>query len=122
MCASVTPVDLDDFRGVFADGWTDDDLDHVLPDLSERLGLTVRCVWEYADGLGPAGHSFLVVIGETGVFDLPGGLWELLLGEPAAGSLILPVSGGAHPDLPDPAALDDAEVTGLTWYALEARY
>jgi hypothetical protein len=74
-------ADLHQWRGRFADGWTDDTLDRELPLLSELVGAQVVCAWARLDWDGPAGDSELLILDADQLRELPEGLWELLLGE-----------------------------------------
>ena len=74
------PVDLSEFRGTFADGWTDDDLRSVLPQINELLCIRIVCLWDAYDDYGFHGHSNLYVDTDEGLATIPDGLWQLLVG------------------------------------------
>lgn len=59
--SSVKALDMD-LRGVFADGWTSEEADAVLPRVSKALGLEFRATWEYVDERGTGGHSEIVAV------------------------------------------------------------
>lgn len=68
-CACEAPTSESDFktidedlRGVFADGWTSEEADAVLPRVSQALGLELRATWEYVDERGTGGHSQIVAV------------------------------------------------------------
>lgn len=94
-----SPSALADLTGVFADGWTEDDISSVLADVSERLGRQLVCVWEYTDLYGCGGHSDLAQIGPDGtLLQIPAGLWELLVDGDEHASIDLAAAAGEHPD------------------------
>jgi hypothetical protein len=98
-------VDLSDYKSVFADGWTDEDLDSVLPRLSAELGLQVVGVWEYMSEWGPGGSSDLAIEVDGEARELPDGLWAWLVDGEGTGQ-IDPVPGGPHPDIDLSACFD----------------
>jgi hypothetical protein len=74
-----TAVDLSQWRSTFADGWTDQDINSVLPALESRLGVRLLCVWDYRDRHGFGGPSTLIAVVDGEARELAGGLWELLV-------------------------------------------
>jgi hypothetical protein len=71
-------VDVSQWRASFAEGYTEEDIDRVLGQLA-RLGIHVRCVWDYVDEGGPSGRSILVGLTADGAAcELPEGLYRLL--------------------------------------------
>jgi hypothetical protein len=76
----MSTMQLDEqFRATFRDGWTDDDIDSVLAQIQEDLGVQLRCVWEYVDDYGCGGHSDLIMVRDGQPCALPDGLWDFLV-------------------------------------------
>jgi hypothetical protein len=84
---------------MFAEGWTDEDSDHVLRDLEDTLGLQLRCVWEYRDEYGFGGHSELVAVIHHQAVTLPAGLWELLVDGTGDGVVDPGTTGDPDPEI-----------------------
>jgi hypothetical protein len=93
------PVNLSRFRGVFAEGYTPEDIDRVLPQLERALGVALWCVWEYVDKNGFGGGSTLAVIDSGELHELDPVLLELLV-DGVGDGLIDPtqVASGDSPD------------------------
>lgn len=104
-------MDLSEYAGVFEDGYTDEDIDSVLPRLSDELGLTVVCVWDFVDEYGPGGDSQLCVDLDGEARELPHGLWELLVDSEVQD--IAPIAGGPHPEIVLNALVDYEAGSGL---------
>ncbi len=91
-------ADLSAYRGIFEDGYTDDDLSRTLPLLSQDLGIWIVGVWDFLDEYGGGGNSDLAVLLDGQAHELPDGLWDLLVHGLGSGR-IAPVAGGPHPDI-----------------------
>ena len=61
---------LADYRGKYAQGWTPDDLEVGLRDLSALLGVELICVWQGDDEGLFAGDSDLYVVNDGMVEDV----------------------------------------------------
>jgi hypothetical protein len=61
-------ADLSYWRGVFADGYTPEAIADVLDAISEKLGISLHCLWEYIgdEGLGGKSDLIAVIDGEVG--------------------------------------------------------
>jgi hypothetical protein len=106
-----TAADLSEWRGSFAEGWTEEDIDRVLNGVTDALNVQFLCVWEYVDEYGPGGHSTLISLIDDRAHALPRGLWDLLV-EGFGGGRIDPAT---IPDLPDP----DVDLAQLCDYRSE---
>jgi hypothetical protein len=72
-------VECQDFVGCFIDGYTADDINNVLPELSQTLGVQMLCLWDDYDSLGGKGDSEILAVGEdNALVSPPWGLLELL--------------------------------------------
>lgn len=71
-------LDASGWRGVFHDGYTPQQVEHVLGGLEERLGTALRCVWDRVDDAGCAGDSTLVAVIDGIAHELPMELRQLL--------------------------------------------
>ena len=72
-------ADLSAYRGVFADGYTPEEIADVLDAISEKLGVSLHCLWEYVGEYGPAGDSDLLAVIDDEAREIPPGLDELLV-------------------------------------------
>jgi hypothetical protein len=113
-------VDLSQYRATFADGWTDDDLDSVLPRLSADLGLRVVCQWDYLDEWGAGGDSDLAIEIDGVARELPAGLWDLLVEGEGSGQ-IDPTPGKVHANVDLARCVDHAAARGGHQYHLDIR-
>ncbi len=94
--------DLSHLRGTFAEGYTDEDIDRVLPELSRLLGGELCCVWEYVDVWSPGGSSDLVAIIDGEARELPAGLSALLHEEDHDGPSVIDaaaIPAGPHSEI-----------------------
>jgi hypothetical protein len=110
---TITAPDLSQFAGVFADGWTDDQIDGELPVIGQALGLELRCVWEYRDEYGCGGHSDLAVLADAQLRQIPDGLWSLLVEGDDAACIAAELPAGPHPDWPALSALVEVSERNL---------
>ena len=81
--------------GCFRDGYTDNDINRVLPRWSEALELDLGAVWAFRDGVGFGGDSDMHVfhfnaLGNRRGYALPEGLWPFWQGETPNGVRALP--------------------------------
>jgi hypothetical protein len=67
-----------DNAGRFEDGYTDDDVNRVLGEISDAAGVRVVCVWDFIDSFGPGGNSEFFVETGDGFVPLSGDLWAWL--------------------------------------------
>lgn len=86
------------FRGVFADGYTAQDIDRVLAEVTIEIGVELRCVWEYVDRDGPGGDSSIIAVIGGQARELPDGLEQLL----HAGERDQVIDGATVPERPHP--------------------
>jgi hypothetical protein len=122
---TVAVADLAEWLGRFAGGWDDDDIDSVLPQISEQLGLEIVCIWDYSDASGPGGHSNLIAVVNGEARTIPDDLWNLLLwpeSDLPDSCMIDPTTVGKVPD-PDyaPDVLSAATLVGTCNYCIEDR-
>jgi hypothetical protein len=81
--ADLLATDGEDLRGCMRDGYTDDDINAVLGQLGETVGLNIICVWDYVDTWGPGGNSDFFVLAPNGqLHELTGDLWRWLNDHP----------------------------------------
>ncbi|WP_280424786.1 hypothetical protein [Nocardia carnea] len=79
-------ADLDEFtapdelRGCMDDGYTPEQVNSVLGQLSEMTGLRLVCIWDYYDEDGYGGNSgfYIEALDGHSLFDLVGDLWAWL--------------------------------------------
>ena len=93
-------LELEDFRGRFAKGWTPDELETGLRDLSKILDLELICIWQ-GDDEGPFdGDSDLFTVQAGKVYELPNSfsLFNFLLDGEGEAAAILRDNQGYHPD------------------------
>lgn len=100
---------LEPFRGVFRDGWTDEDIQETLPQVSDAVGQRVVCVWEREDWWGCGGSSTLAVVVDGGkLAPVPVELWDYLVEAEGTAEAVLsafPVSPDGSASLPSDADL-----------------
>ncbi|MFJ5927964.1 hypothetical protein ACIQF6_35755 [Kitasatospora sp. NPDC092948] len=102
----VTQLDL---RGLFADGYTSEDVDEVMGAVGKATGLYVVCGWDYVDQWGAGGSSDFYAVSPDGrLHHLGGGLCALLNGDTDPSEI---------PDTPESWVGTDS---GLTTSALHA--
>jgi|GEM_PF-6398963 len=79
--------ELEELRGTFADGHTDDDVDSVLADIERLTGLECRVVWDFEDMWGIGGDSELFCYKESTrtLWEVPSALNDFLY-DPEAGA------------------------------------
>src|SRR6266511_2297879 len=81
--ADLLATEGEDLRGCMRDGYTDDDVNGVLGQLGQTVGLTLICVWDYVDTWGPGGNSdFFVHAPDGQLHELTGDLWRWLNDHP----------------------------------------
>lgn len=86
--ASSNRVLDESWRGVFADGWTNEMADRYLPQISDAIGHALVVLWERWDWMGGTGDSDLFVEDPNGdLREPPDGLWQFITGGDGDGTL-----------------------------------
>lgn len=70
----------DELRGCMDDGYTPDEVNSVLGQLSAMTGLRLVCIWDYYDEYGYGGNSefYIEALDGKSLFKLAGNLWAWL--------------------------------------------
>jgi len=80
-----TVSEIGETRGVFQEGHTSEDVDYILPIVSEFTGHHLVVVWDLNDTYGPGGDSQLCVEKGERLFSVPEAIHDWLYDEEAAG-------------------------------------
>ena len=62
---------LESFRNTFKDGHTNDDVRHVLKEVSKLVGLHLIVVWSFRDMWGIGGDNDMAVLDDGKVYECP---------------------------------------------------
>ncbi len=81
--AALLATNGEELRGCMRDGYTDDDVNAILGQLADTVGLNLVCVWDYVDTWGPGGNSDFFILAPNGqLHELIGELWRWLNDDP----------------------------------------